>query len=163
MASQEWRTGLCEECGEPCSNTARRCHPCFARNHGTTLPLSGRERAAVGCLMTFEAADGSRLTLHGFGSAAATVGALCDAALAREPSFRLIAYSTPETVFADITGGRADFTHSSGEPQRRALPEMRALALACRKEMLHPRLAASAPTLPPRAESTTRKRRRSAR
>jgi hypothetical protein len=57
-------------------------------------------------------------------------------ALRRDPSFRLVAYSSPQTIFADITGLAA-----MRASRREATPERNALAHArLPRDLIHPKL-----------------------
>lgn len=69
------------------------------------------------------------------------VVALCEAALRKDPTYRVIAYSTPETIFADISGARGDVVGAWGKDQRRPLPEATVLGHVGLQHLLHPRLA----------------------
>ncbi len=106
------------------------------------IPMSGQDRAKAGCVLTFENALGRRLVLHRSGAPGKTVGPMCDEALAYDPTFRLICYSSPATVYTDIIGGRASYQNADGyEEQMVALAEKSILRRVGRYEMLHPRLA----------------------
>lgn len=98
--------------------------------------FSGRDRAAYGCLISFEADDGSTLTLHRTGPRAKAIRTAVAIALAQDETYRVVSYSTPETIFTDLTGGRVD-----GEHGPVALPEIFALGLAKLPiELCHPRI-----------------------
>lgn len=71
--------------------------------------LSGDTRARFGCLTTWEADDGKTLTLHRTGPTQKALREAAVIALTRDESYRLVAYSTPETIFTDLDGGRADY------------------------------------------------------
>ena len=113
----------------------------------TPYVISGRERAAYGCLCSFENAEGLTFTIHRTGPTIPAARDACEAALTLDQTFRLVAYSTPQTIYTDLTGGRADYevTHESiratyAKANPVSLPELQALARIGRKELLHPRL-----------------------
>ena len=68
---------------------------------------------------------------------------MCDLAESLDPSFRVTAYSSPATIYTDITGGRMRSAASRNPEfdQETHLPEKGALSRAGRLHMLHPRLA----------------------
>ncbi len=87
--------------------------------------FSGRDRQAYGCLLSFEADDGSTLTLHRTGPRRTAIRTAVAIALAQDESYRVVAFSTPETIYTDLTGGRVD-----GKRGPVALPEVFALGFA---------------------------------
>jgi hypothetical protein len=106
------------------------------------LSLSGQQRARDGCVLSFENAAGKRLVLHREGSPLQVIGPMCDDALRLDPSFRVVAYSTPSTVYTDLVGGRMRRDSRNEEfEQEQSLPEKMMLQRAHRPEMLHERLA----------------------
>ena len=62
--------------------------------------------------------------------------------LAHDPTFRLVAYCTPDTIRTDLTGGRADSYEQNGKAAPVPLPEVKVLGLGTvgRRDLLHPRL-----------------------
>lgn len=98
--------------------------------------LSGDNRRELGAITSWETADGRSLVLHRKGATKEWLPALCDEVVALEPSFRLAAYSTIDTIRTDLEGSRA--TTQIGRFVQ--LPERYALALVRRPELLHPRL-----------------------
>ena len=119
-------------------------------NTRTKSIISGRDRARFGCIVSFENADGQTLTLHRVGAIKHALAAACDDALSLDETFRVVSYSTPETIHTDMTGGRRDVEMESRLSQRMGwsyakthpvpLPEAQALALVGRRHLLHPRL-----------------------
>lgn len=99
------------------------------------LTISGPEQAKYGATVTFRNADGKTLTLQRTGGAImAVIRALCDAALALDPTFRVICISTPSTIFGDLVG--RDMREEDGAIR----PEAAVLSRAGRKHMLAPEL-----------------------
>lgn len=108
----------------------------------TKQPLNGEDRVRYGFITTWENEDGARHTFHRTGPIFSTLLALCDYVTALDPSLRLISYSTPNTIFSDLSGtARADRVSRNGKRQVHALPEMTLLARIGREELLHPSLA----------------------
>lgn len=101
---------------------------------------SGQQKAADGCICTFENRSGERYTLHSVGPPTKIVSLMCDHALAVGSDFRLISYSTPETIFGDLDGARAAGLNWQGFSTPKPSPEKRILGQVGRLEMLHPRL-----------------------
>lgn len=142
----------CPRCGDLCDPSAERCG-CGAiladtipasrlrRPPERGLPTSGWTRAAAGCTCSFEGAHGRRLTLTDRGPIVEILPGMLDEALALDETYRLIAYSTPETIYADVVGLRAPFV-SHGQSQSHTSPEVNVLARVGRSEMIHPSLAA---------------------
>jgi hypothetical protein len=105
--------------------------------HGTAF--SGRDRGAFGCIVTFENAAGDTLSGHRPGKPLAALTQLCDAALELDPSFRVVSYSTPETILTDLRGRQVRDMRTA-ERGGGSIPEPFACGMAKRREMLHPRL-----------------------
>lgn len=113
--------------------------------------LSGADRRKYGAITTWENAEGKTISLHRAGMTAREgLSEMCEVALSLDPSFRLVSYCTPDTICTDLVGGRIDSlnapranvlgaTYSKPKPQ--PLPEVKALGLIGRRELLHPRLA----------------------
>lgn len=105
--------------------------------------MNGRERALFGCTVTFENADGNTLSGHRTGSPLAGLAELCDAALELDPSYRVVSYSTPQTIYADLKGreigGGVEYKSS-----RVTGVEITVHSKIGRREMLHPRLTLAA-------------------
>lgn len=115
------------------------------RNVRAEMNTNGTQRKEAGCTCTFEAADGKRITMHRFGSPTGGVRDMCETALAADPTYRLISYSTPESIHSDITGARADGQGPENTTARRALPEQLILGRIRMLHMLHPRLVMATP------------------
>ncbi len=111
----------------------------------SAVNMSGDERKEHGLIVSFESPTGDRLTLHGTGAANDVLRALCAEALRRDPDLRVVAISSPSTIWADITGrkvcanGRAEAVERSP-----STPEAGMLGRAGLQVMLHPRLRGSA-------------------
>lgn len=104
----------------------------------TRLPeiITGRHRAEYGVLVAFENAAGQVLTLHRVGPPMVALRQACIDSLSLDPSFRVTAYSTPQTIWQDLQGrGATD--------QAVVLPEAQALSRIGMNAMLHPRLVRS--------------------
>jgi hypothetical protein len=104
---------------------------------------SGAVRAEYGCTVTFENESGHTFVMHRTGPPTAVLDALCDVALGCDPTFRLVAYSTPASIASDLRGERVQI--ASGRAHiRPQTPEAQMLARIGRREMLHPRLRSAA-------------------
>jgi hypothetical protein len=106
---------------------------------------NGRTAAAYGCTITFESDDGMTLTLARVGAPNAATRALCAEAEAIDPTFRVVAYSSPRTILTDLEGRYTDgsraLRHVAG-----LSPEGQALSGAGLLRMLHPRLRSTHPS-----------------
>lgn len=96
---------------------------------------NSRERAEYGCIVSFENADGKRLVLHAKGAPRQALNLLCDRALDLDPSFRVVGYSTPETVYQDLLG-RRQYLSVAGDYRNQGSIEARALGHIGRGDML---------------------------
>lgn len=95
--------------------------------------------AEYGCTVTFENEAGQTLVLHRVGPPSRALAALCDEALALDPTFRLVSYSTPDTILSDVRGRyTADQRSAAGRSQ--FTPEGGVLSRIGRLPLLHPRL-----------------------
>jgi hypothetical protein len=146
------RTKPCPGCGDPILLKSGQCKACQRTDN---FPLSGDRRNEYGCIVTFEDGDGGRLTLHATGPAGLAVSGLCATALARDPSYRLISYSTPETIYGDMQGNRADIVGPTGLVRRQPRPEAQILGRIGRIDLLHPRFHAAPATARERDENRT--------
>lgn len=106
------------------------------------LPSGGDRRREEGCIVCFEPlAGGEPLMIHVHGSPTKELGRAIDHALSVDPSYRMVSYSTPATIYADMTGARADRTSGDrSQTQRTQLPETLILSRLGRIDVLHPRL-----------------------
>lgn len=95
--------------------------------------LSGPDTARYGCIVSFEASDGKRLTLHQTGPTLKALRWCCMTALAQDETFKVVAYSTPATIFSDLAG-RA----SAG---KQSAPELAMTRRVGFHDICHPRLA----------------------
>jgi hypothetical protein len=113
---------------------------------------NGRTAAEYGCTVTFENDGGQTLVMQRKGPPIDALRALCDDALAADPTFRVVCYSNPATIQQDLVG-RIDPTLSVRSSHSLVKPEGRALGAAGMLHMLHPRLrgASSAPSTKYRA------------
>lgn len=98
------------------------------------LVMSGFERSKFGVTVTFENANGGRLTLWRVGGTDEAIRSACDDAARVDETFRVLSVSTPATIYADIVGRTA---HRLSGIQR---PELSMLRKAGRGSMLHPLL-----------------------
>lgn len=96
---------------------------------------NSRERAEYGCIVTFENDDRKRLVLTAQGAPRLALSKCCDRALDLDPSFRVVTYSTPETVYQDLIG-RTQFVSRSGDYRRQGSPESQVLGRIGRGDML---------------------------
>lgn len=96
-------------------------------------------REKAGCIVTFENAAGKTLSGHRVGKPMTALRELCDAAIELDPSYRVVSYSTPETILTDLRGRQVQDMRTA-ERGGGTLPERTACGMAKRREMLHPRL-----------------------
>ena len=80
-----------------------------------TLMAGGRERAEYGCIVTFRSNDepGHVWTIHKLGPPLKALRAACDEALNIDESFRVVSFSTPETVYGDMQGRSPQRGHTT--------------------------------------------------
>jgi hypothetical protein len=118
---------------------------------GTVLRNS-RERAQFGCTTTWENEAGRRLVLSGIGSPRDALRKQAEDALALDPSFRCVCYSTPETIYADLAGARLPRWTNGGSTRTDAdngkwappiLPEAVVLGMLGLRHLVHPRVLRS--------------------
>src|SRR2546430_15146 len=109
---------------------------------------NGQERNRFGCLTTWENGEGKTITLLRTGPMKEALSHAAECVLMLDPTFRLVAYSTPETIYSDLIGARADNQlqagsngWSHGKTRARPLSEQMALGRIGRPDLLHPRLA----------------------
>lgn len=69
-----------------------------------TLHMRGSEKAELGATVTFENADGFTLTLTDRGPVLEVLKELCDIATYADDSFRVVAISTPASIYSDLQG-----------------------------------------------------------
>lgn len=103
--------------------------------------MSGTTAASYGCIATFENADGLVMTRHATGNPIAACRRLCDHAESIDPTYRLVSYSTPTSVYGDFVG-RGIRHNLKGEMIRFPSGEKRACAKAGRPHMIHERCGA---------------------
>lgn len=106
------------------------------------LPMSGQERKTFGCILTFENAAGRREVVHAEGARIEGLRRACAHMLALDPTFKLLSYSTPETIYTDLQGRRvnqAKSTDIGGETGDIGVmfPEPALLDRAGYRQMLH--------------------------
>ena len=94
-----------------------------------------RERAEYGCTLTFENDNGQRLVVVRKGPPMAGFRQACAIALSHDETFRVISYSTPETIFRDLTGRMVMDGNTTV-----MLPELQLAARYGLRHMLHRRL-----------------------
>lgn len=99
-------------------------------------------RDQAGCTITFENAAGELLSGHRTGKPLTAFNELCDAALALDPSYRVVCYSTPETILRDLRGRQVKDMRTA-ERGNMMTVEQTTCGMAKRREMLHPRLRGS--------------------
>ena len=115
---------------------------------GTVLK-NARDRAKFGCTTTWENQDGQRLVLASEGKPREVLRRHADDALALDPSFRLVCYSTPQTIFTDLAGARLPRWTSGGSSRTDPdngkwtppiMPEVVALGAIGLRHLAHPRI-----------------------
>lgn len=94
------------------------------------------ERAEYGCIVTFENAARQRLVLARVGPPMKALKIACDDAREADSTFRIVSYSSPETVYRDLVG------RTTGESDSRSIlsVEVQVATRAGLREMLHERL-----------------------
>lgn len=109
--------------------------------------LNSEDRARYGSLTTWENAAGETFVIHRTGKLKEAIREAAAIALALDPSFRLVSYSTPDTIYTDLKGGRADFIHPAsgfkatyGKANPVALPEQIILGQAGLRHLIHPKI-----------------------
>lgn len=103
------------------------------------FPLSTLKRAELGCITSWQDEQGSIVTLHEVGSARKVIKALA----AKLPGFRLVSWSTPDTILRDLRGRDMEprgVRKRSGRLQRAQSVERRVLSNLHRLDLLHPSL-----------------------
>jgi hypothetical protein len=111
-------------------------------SNGSDFLRNARERAEYGCVTSWRNADGKTLTLVRTGPPRVGIDEMCDVAIGLDPSFRLTAYSTPETVYDDVSSNRGRYRGKNGEWRDKTLPEISALAAIGRRDLAHRSLGA---------------------
>lgn len=156
----------CGRCGDQSAAGAKRCESCGAplypakRKSRAKPKWNGRpegerrqilnhaSRAKYGCLTTWEHPDGRTLTIHRVGKPLTALREAASIALGECEEMRLASYSTPETIYSDLIGARADamqpargFKATWAKSMPKPLPEQIVLGQAgLSPELLHPRL-----------------------
>lgn len=97
--------------------------------------MSGQERATFGVTVTFEAESGRLLTLARTGKASDALRDVCEAAVAVDPTFRVVCISSPVSIFADLQGRPHGMWNGGVQNSEGAV-----LRRAGIGAMLHPRL-----------------------
>ncbi len=103
---------------------------------------NGQARARYGCIVSFENADGRTLVLHRIGPTRTALRRACEDALELDETFRVVSFSTPQTVYRDLQGTRPGTMNEEHDPLsgRAVTPEALMLGNAGIPGMLHPRL-----------------------
>jgi hypothetical protein len=63
-----------------------------------------RDREEYGCIVSSENADGKTLVIHRVGASRVALKAACEIAGELDETFRIVSYSTPNTIYADLRG-----------------------------------------------------------
>jgi hypothetical protein len=119
--------------------------------------MSGQERAEAGAIISFENESGQRLTLHRVGPIIQAVQEACALAMIHDESYRVVAVSSPSSIYADLAG-RMPVKHGEGVP-RYLYPEANIVGQAGLDALLHPRLQATTPQSQRRIRKAGRTRR----
>lgn len=105
------------------------------RASGKGVMKNGRERAEYGATISFENADGRRLTVaNTHMPVRSAIKAACVEARMLDATYRVVSISTPDTIFSDLQ--QREISH--GRPDNR---EEWQLSHVGETAMLHPRLA----------------------
>lgn len=70
------------------------------------MPMSGEEAATYGVTVSFENAAGERLVVHRSGPRRVAIEQCFAVATGYDSTFRIIAISTPQSIFTDMQGAR---------------------------------------------------------
>lgn len=107
-------------------------------SHGDSSRLmSGQEKAQYGCVTTWENAEGQLLSVHRTGPPLAVLREIAADVQAVDASFRLVSYSTPETLMRDLDGNRRTVR---GRNNQLLLAEQNLLSRIGLAHLTHPRL-----------------------
>lgn len=108
----------------------------------TKTIYGGHDAALFGCTATFENSEGKTLTIHRDGPTLTGLRNACLTAFALDQTFKIVAYSTPQTIFGDLDGARGDLQPSNGKAarQRKPHPETIMMGRIKMRHMVHPRL-----------------------
>lgn len=99
------------------------------------LNSGSQQRKRDGCTVSFINDAGEQLTLTRQGPPRESLKQMLDAALSVDATYKVIAYSTPDSILMDINGSRR---HGYEEKRvNRQHPEMAALAAIGRKDLCH--------------------------
>lgn len=93
---------------------------------------NGVERAKYGCTTTWKNASGELLTVHRGGSPKVAVIDIARDVLALDETYRLVCYSTPETIYRDVAMADARLNTKA------RTPESAVLSMAGLSHLLHP-------------------------
>ena len=96
------------------------------------LLRNGRERAEYGCTTTWKNADGDTVTVHRGGSPREGLMAIAHDVTALDDTYRLVCYSTPETVYRDVVAA------DTRQNVLARTPESAALSQCGLHHLLHP-------------------------
>lgn len=99
--------------------------------------MGGAAAARYGCIATWENASGERLSFYDQGPPDAVLAQHCDRALDVDPSYRLLARSTPQTIYVDLNGTRGTRTDHNGKTVAVPNSELAALTRVGRRELAH--------------------------
>ena len=96
-------------------------------------------RARDGIITTWENEHGELLSVHRRGPLLATLREIAADVLAADDTFRLVSYSTPETILWELRHGMR-FTNTGDGRRALRLPEYYVMSRAGLMHLLHPRL-----------------------
>lgn len=97
---------------------------------------NSRVSSEYGCTVTFENEAGETLTLSRRGAPDGVFRDLCAVALAADPTFLVVAVSSPQTILSDLNGIRAKV----GTRGEKTMPETAVAARCGLLPLVHPRL-----------------------
>lgn len=97
--------------------------------------LGGYMRPKFGFITSWESETGEVMNVHRTGPLRQALRDLITDVLALDPTYRLISYSTPDTILTDMLGRRRKLSNGRPVP----LPEAIALGSVDRLDLLHPR------------------------
>lgn len=107
-------------------------------SHGASSRLmSGQEKAMYGITTTWENGNGCLLTVHRRGQPLAVLREIASDVIAVDPTYRLVSYSTPETILRDLDGNRRT---TKGRNNQLLLAEQNLLSRIGLAHLTHPRL-----------------------
>ena len=77
------------------------------------------QREKFGIIVTFENADGDRMSVHRPGPPETVLRQIVTDVLEFDPTFLILSISTPQSIYTDIAGKLRSLTYRGNPPERR--------------------------------------------